>query len=474
LLVKPKAQLPAVLGLQGFSLLEPLELGYLAAAIPERHQVQVLDLRLYRFAGRRFVRAVQRFRPELVGFTGYSHEGSIIRRLAQVVREHLPETHVVVGGHHATVAPDDLDVEQIDSIVRGEGCEPFRALVAALEQGRDLHGIPNLLLCGEEYNTEAASGWPTFPDPASLPVPRRDLWQPSWYRSVWAAEEMPAWQTIFPRVAMVRSSFGCRMKCSFCVVPFLCGGKHQPRPVASVVEEIAQAPADHIYFSDDENFIDEEFAWQLAEGLARRGVAKRYFAWTRATTVNRSPELMQRWHEIGLDSAFLGFEFPSDQELKAAAKGATVAANERALETLRAAGIAVHAAFMVRPEYTREQFLKLRDYVRQLPPVQASFTVCTPSPGTPDYERIKPEIWVSNPFDLHDCMHPLTPTALPLPEFSRLLAEQAIEGIARTPLRVKRHPIPPRDMWRVWRAQRRYRRGFRNLYRDYPRELWSS
>ena len=68
------------------------------------------------------------------------------------------------------------------------------------------------------------------------------------------------------------------MKCSFCIVPFLCEGEHQPRPIESVVNEIATAPSDHIYFSDDENFIDEDFAWELAEALERRGVTKRYFA----------------------------------------------------------------------------------------------------------------------------------------------------------------------------------------------------
>jgi hypothetical protein len=57
LLVKPQAHLRTVLGLQRFQCLEPLEFGYLAAAIPEQHEVRVLDLRLYRFADAAFERA---------------------------------------------------------------------------------------------------------------------------------------------------------------------------------------------------------------------------------------------------------------------------------------------------------------------------------------------------------------------------------------------------------------------------------
>ena len=48
-------------------------------------------------------------------------------------------------------------------------------------------------------------------------------------------------------------------------------------------------------------------------------------------------------------------------------------------------GIAVHAAFMITPDYSEDDFARLRTYVRNIPPAQFSFTVCTPSPGTDDY-----------------------------------------------------------------------------------------
>jgi hopanoid C-3 methylase len=473
LLVKPRPHLRTVLGLQGFTLLEPLELGYLAAAVPPGHEVRVLDLRLRRRPESAFVAALRAFRPDLIGLSGYTHEASTVKRLARLARARLPQAFVVVGGHHATVCPADYDERSIDAIVRGEGCAPFRAIVGALSRGEEPLGIPNVLLTGERFDSEQAASWPVFPDPATLPLPRRDLWDPGDYRSVWVRADPRAWQSIMPTVAMVRSSFGCRMKCSFCVVPYLCGGEHRPRPVASVVDEIAAVLADHVYFCDDENFIDEDFAARLAEALARRGVRKRYFAWTRSTTVNRSPELLRAWRAIGLDGVFLGFEFASDEELREVHKGGSVAANQRALDTLGEIGVAVHAAFMVRPEYREGEFEDLAAYVRGMPPAQSSFTVCTPSPGTPDYREMAPRIWVDNPHDLHDCMHPLTSTALPLVEFARRFADLVGEGVARTPLRVGRRPVPPGQLLRVTLADTRYRRAFRELYRDYPRELWS-
>ncbi len=188
------------------------------------------------------------------------------------------------------------------AIVRGEGCAPFAPIVRARAAGRGLEGIPQVLLPDQTWRDDEERLWPHFADPALLPLPRRDLWDTRQYRSIWTGEKLPRWHPLFPRVAMVRTSWGCRMKCSFCIVPHLCGGIHRTRPVQSVVDEIASLDVDHVYFCDDENFIDEPFAWTLAEALDARGVKKRDFAWTRASTVNRSPELLRRWREIGLDA----------------------------------------------------------------------------------------------------------------------------------------------------------------------------
>lgn len=474
LLVKPHAHLGTILGLQRFMRLEPLEFGYLAAAAPE-HAYEVLDLRLFRRPLAAFERTLRRFQPDIVGFTGYSHEATTIKSLAQHVRERLPRARIIVGGHHATSAPHDLDrPEFVDAIVRGEGCASFGEVIDAVALGKGFAGIPNVLVPGAGYDPTAAADWPAPTDPALMPHPRRDLWDSRSYYTVWAAEKLPRFASVFPRVSMVRSSWGCPMRCSFCVVPHLSQQTHRPRPVDSVCDELEGLDTDYVYFSDDESFINKVFSFELAEEIERRGIQKRYFAWSRSTTVNRSPELMKKWGQIGLDGIFIGFEFIDDAELKAHSKAATVKANEQALDTLRAMDIVVHAAFIVNGGYSAEDFDKLRRYVQEMPPSQCSFTCFTPVPGTDEYADYEEKFWVpkERAYDLHDCMHPLMETKLPLREFSARFATQVAEGIGKTPLRTNHHLAPPKDMVRVWRAERGYYKGFRNLYRDYPRELW--
>ena len=80
-------------------------------------------------------------------------------------------------------------------------------------------------------------------------------------------------------------------------------------------------------------------------------------------------------------------------------------------------------------------------------------------------------IWVDQPFALHDYMHPLLPTRLPLREFARQYALTAAAAARRNPMRVRAVPRRPLDLLRILYAEFRYVRAFRRLDRDFPRRL---
>lgn len=471
LLVKPRAALDTINRLRSFISFEPLELGYLAAAVPEGHTTRVLDLRLTTKPDRVFRKELMEYKPDIVGISGYTHEVSKVLDLAKIVRKVLNRALVIVGGHHATVLPNDYNKDYIDAIVRGEGCAPFRAIVEHAAAGKNLFGIQNVMVPGEKFDDAGVSRMPQFPDPSDIPAPRRDLWDMDRYRSIWVKEGHTNWETIFPPVALVRTSYGCVMTCTFCVVPTLYGKRHMTRPPDKVAEEIENINAGHIYFCDDETFMNTTHIRKVAEAIEARGIKKRYFAWARSTTVNNKPELFRLWRRIGLDGVFLGFEATSDQELKDLSKHATVSDNERAHKLLREMGIAVHAGFMVNPEFSELDFERLQSYVRGMPPAQVTFTVFTPSPGSPAWFEEKDK-FVGNPFSLHDCMHPLIQTKMPLRQFYRHFASLVSEGGNKNPLRSTGNRLPPLDIVRVLYASYTYSKCLRKAYRDYPRNLW--
>lgn len=471
LLVKPKAKLDTINKLKPLIFLEPLELGYLAAVVPQGHDVRILDMRLSKRPDVEFVKALNEYVPDIVGISGYTHEASKVIELSKTARKLLPKSLIVVGGHHATVLPHDYNIDSIDLIVRGEGCKPFRAILERAIGGKGFDGIQNVVQPGTKFSNEEAARKPVFPDLESMPFPRRDLWDKSIYKCVWPTESHPDWQTIFPPVSLVRTSYGCVMNCSFCVIPTLSDKTHLTRPPEKVAEEIAGLKVDHVYFCDDETFMNTEHIKSVAEEIQARGIKKRYFAWARSTTVNRKPELFRLWRSIGMDAVFLGFEATTDEELKNLSKHSTVSENEKAHKLLREMGIAVHAGFMVSPDFTEDDFLRLKNYVKRMPPAQVTFTVFTPSPGSPAWFDEKDK-FVGNPYELHDCMHPLSLTKMPLRRFYKHFASLVSEGGKKNTLRNPGMKIPPVDIIKVVFASFMYGRSLKKAYRDFPVRLW--
>ena len=470
LLVKPSADLATIVSVYGMIFLEPLELGYVAASVPAEHDVAVLDLRRVRRPELRFRRKLETYQPDIVGVSGYTHEIEQVRRLARQVRQSLPKAMVVVGGHHATVLPAQYDMDCFDAIVSGEGTAPFRAIVEAAAVGRPFAGIPNVFVPGGGFEGNGDIP-PRYPDLDTIPSPRRDLWDYRKYNCFWTSEAHPNWASLYPPVSMLRTSFGCYMECSFCVVPRMCGRRHMGRDPQRVVEELRTLPTEHVYFCDDETFIDPVHAERVAVAIREAGIEKRYYAWARSTTVNRHPELFKLWRGIGLDTVFLGFESCRDEDLREINKHATVTDNERAHETLRTMGIAVHAGFMVQPSFTAEDFDRLEAYMRRMPPAQFSTTVCAPSPGSPAWETAADE-FVVDPFRFCDSMHPLTRPAMPLKEFYRRFGVLQKFNATKNPIRVQHSLCRPLDLVRIQWAVHRYSRAMATAYRDFPQELW--
>lgn len=474
LLVKPKPVLKTILSLKPLLFLEPLELAYLAAAVPPGHEVRILDLRLE--AGEqfdRFLAELTGYAPDLIGFSAYTHEASIVKSLSAMAKEILPSVITVAGGHHATVLFSDYYETSIDYAVRGEGSLAFSRMIKGLEAGKDPSGGCSIItLKGRSASQKLDKSMPPYPSLDDIPQPRRELYDYRNYSCIWPSEKRNTESSIFPNAAMVRTSYGCLMNCSFCVVPTLSGRKHMTRSPELAASEISRLIPDHIYFCDDETFINAEYAKALCHALTAKKLKKKYFAWARATTVNKDPELFEMWSDIGLDAVFLGFESVSDKTLKAVSKKSTVAENEKAHNFLRRNKIAVISGFMVMPDFDEHDFDELERYISSMEPAQLNITVCTPSPGSPAWDSEK-EKFICNPFDLHDCMHPLVKTRLPLKLFYERFARLIAIGASKNPLNLPSAKVPMDDIARIIKAGRNYADTLRNAYRDFPENLWN-
>lgn len=231
----------------------PVGVAYLAASLRQAgHNVQVIDALgegLFQYEkvhqndtlvkhGLSDEEIIERI-PDSIEFIGvscmFSVEWPYVRDLIRKIRRHKPGPHIVVGGEHATAAPDYVlkDCAEIDVCLRGEGEVTIVDLVDALNNKRSLEtvdGIAFRLESGEVH----------------LTIPRKRVFQ---------VDEIsrPAWDLIpiekyldneisfgvnLGRTMPIVASRGCPYQCTFCSNPFMWTQLWRARSPQDVVDEI--------------------------------------------------------------------------------------------------------------------------------------------------------------------------------------------------------------------------------------------
>jgi hopanoid C-3 methylase len=468
LLVKPGPQLLVAKRLQeGFLHLEPLELEIVAGGIPEEDEVIIQDLSFEKDPEMGFSNKVRQFEPNIVGFTAYSSQAATVKRLAVITKKINPVIITIVGGTHATIIPADFNVEGIDLIVRGEGGSAFREILRRYSNNEPLH-FSDIALSPKDpdFPTKAAGQPPEFPAVADIPRARRNIADRSRYFCVWTSSTEKKLKTIFPRTASVRTSTGCAFKCSFCVVHHLMRGKYLQRPPEDVVDEIEKIPEDHIYFVDDETFLNSERMTKVANLLLEKGINKQYISWARSDTIVRNPELFRLWKKAGLSVVYVGLEAMVSSRLDNYNKRTNVEINRQAIALLREIGITLHASFMVDPDFSVIDFRMLEQEVRNVCPAEVSFTVFSPSPGTELWEKHRNE-FIIDPYTYYDCMHTILKTKLDIRLFYAHFSRLSRIALEANPLRVNKVKIPFRELIKVIALGSRYVFALRNIYKAY-------
>ncbi|MBU3950172.1 MAG: B12-binding domain-containing radical SAM protein [Proteobacteria bacterium] len=468
LLVKPYPELLVAKRLQeGFLHLEPLELEIVAGGVPEEDEVFILDLSLESKPVEVFMNELVNISPDMVGFSGYSTNVRVIKNLAKIVRNYDLYIITFVGGVHATLLPQDYAVEHIDIIVRGEGGTVIREMLRRFKKGETLH-YDNRALSPKDPDFVAKTNLPPpeYPLVDEIPRPRRDLVQRSKYFCVWTSSQSGKLDTMFPSVASLRSSIGCAFSCSFCVIPFLMHGKYLQRSPIDVVDEIAAILEDHIYFVDDEMFLNPARVTKIAELLIERGIKKKYISWARSDTIDKYPEVFKIWKKAGLELVYVGLESMDKSRLDEYSKRTDVETNRKAIEILKQLGITLHAAFIVHPDFTRDDFRRLEKEVKNLCPAEVTFTVLSPSPGTKSWYDNK-DRFICDPYRFYDCMHSVLPTRLPLKRFYKHFGRLYSLALRANPIRVNKVKIPLKDLYRAITGGTKYIFSLYNIYKDY-------
>jgi radical SAM superfamily enzyme YgiQ (UPF0313 family) len=401
LLINPPSH-PTLSGVAQFVIsdfyMEPLALEVLAGALPE-HSVRILDLKLDDdLAG-----ALREFAPDVVGVTcGFSSGVYIVQQLCRRIKRLAPSVFTVVGGHHPTLMPEDFNLPAIDAVVIGTGWDTFRELIDAIAAGSSLQNVAGLAIPARDRMSFTAVR-PAPVDLDQMPLPRRDL--VARYRKHYFL--IPGWQPVY----LIASEIGCPFRCSFCSVHKALQGRYLTRSAESLVRELRQLPGRDIFFADPHTLTDVPRAEALYHELKKHRLGQRYAVNSRADVIARHPEIIERWVTLGLDIVALGLESFRDRELASLNKKSSQQINEDAIRVLRKCGITILPSFIVRPDYTQDDFDQLAAYVDEWDFTYPMFMVLTPLPGTDLHRETTGDILTRN-YELYDVFHSVLPTRM--------------------------------------------------------------
>ena len=414
LLVQP-APPPDYIGFRRTAMPEPLALECIGAVACPDHDVRLLDLRV---GGETLAEALESFEPDVVAVTCLTTEVYSAQDLLREVRAWRPEVFTLVGGLHASLMPKDFQAPYVDAMVVGEGEVTFRELLESLGDSpvdRHREGLDDVAGLawrrGENewvFNRER----PLMPHMDDSPMPARHL----------ARRYADQYFFLFDQPhASIATSRGCPFRCNFCSVWKFYHKRCRYASAERVVDEIASVEPTAISFVDDNFLANVKRAWRILELVRERGIKKTYGMQARTDTISKHPDLLRAWQDAGLETVLIGFEAATQERLDALSKGATIEQNERAMEIMNDLGVHMWGAFIVDPQFAREDFQYLKRYREEKGIIYPQFTILTPLPGTDLYEERKDEL-VTRDYRLFDALHAVLPTRLGREEFYKEFA----------------------------------------------------
>ena len=309
--------------------------------------------------------------------------------ISRAIRAANPGLPIVWGGYFPTLYPEvALNSDYVDYVVRGQGEETLRELLAALQAGSAVDPIAGLVsrrdqqvLRGPERRFSARHVAPPLRYDL-LPDPRAYL-----VRSFLGA-----------RTAAHQAALGCRFRCTFCGVAAMFRGATALPPAQRLDAELEYLKhdigADSIQFYDH-NFFDREVDMvPLLEVLARHELPWGCYARADAL-VNLSAESWRLVEKSRLRMAYIGAETPNDKLLRSIRKGTRSDQTLEVADLCRRHGVIPELSFMVAPPEDPEgETERTFDFIRQVkrvnPQAEIIVYIYTPLPpgSVPDAARL--------------------------------------------------------------------------------------
>lgn len=355
----------------------------------EGHEARIFDITFMEDAEipEAWRKILRDYEPDLIGVSCRSTEWETAQEILGMAEIDVP---VVVGGPHATIAPEEVIAdERVDMLVRGEGEEAVIDLLDRMENGGGLTDMPNLWIKqnGDIHKNDVR---PLIQDLDSIAFPEWRIWDWRHFQEHYHHYFSPDAE-IF---GDLETSRGCPYACPYCLTPVMQkiyrgkGKYHREKSAQRIIAEIkklqSEMPVDYIRFVDETFILNKK---RLKEFCSLyEGINLPFSFSTRPETVN--DEIMRQLARAGANCMSFGLESGNEAYRRDMLNRRTSQAQViNAVAVAKRHGVKTFAFVMIGlPDEDREKIQDTIDLIHVLQPDVFQVTIFYPFRGTPFYD----------------------------------------------------------------------------------------
>ena len=386
----------------------PYTLCLLGAAVKDLAQTVVFDPNFKNLSEEKAAKFLKKINPALVGVSSISTEYlSVTRHAVALIRKHLPDTVIVLGGVIPTVMLEEaMKDRNVDYWISGEGERSFPLLIKKLAEGaEDLSAVSGLSYWRGSRpvsnKAELINDLDSLPFPDYSLVAGASLQDYGNIRFKYApgllARNYPSAVTITSR--------GCPYRCIFCAGRTVSGSRMRFRSAENVLEEIDslyRRGIREVIFLDDHFLADRARAVKIITGILKK---HKGLTWkcVNVTAWLLDEELMRLMYKSGCTHMTVSIESGNqDVVTNIIKKPIRLDKVPGKLDLAKAIGFDVIANFVIGfPGETWEQIRETFRYAEKLNVDIVNFHIATPLPKTELMdiclrEKLVPEDYLEN------------------------------------------------------------------------------
>lgn len=380
----------------------PISLALLGAVAEQKgHRVRILDIGLEEAPSQALENAVGSTKYDIAGLTCMSVEFLGGLNAARTIREQFPGTHVIFGGQHPTIMPEQvMKLDCVDSICIGEGEQVWADFLDRMAAGGTLEGVPGLWF---RRDGSVVRNLPRndYVDVNSVPMPAYHLLEIERYFDI----DFVRFPTVDRRAIQIFTSRGCPYRCIYCHDLF--GKRFRGRKPELVWEEIRflhdRYGIREFMVEDDIFNMDLDRAKRICDLVIDSGLELGFQFGNGVRLERFDEELMRKLAQAGTHHVAIAIESANDRIQRLIKKNLKVGRLNEVLGWANKYGIETLGFFMLGfPGETVKEIDQTIRFASASHFDEALFSIATPYAGTELNDLVRATGSYEGGQDIHD------------------------------------------------------------------------